>query len=134
VTCWQISAQLLFEAGASHKTLACCRAATFSAASRSQLFGTALLPSGPVIGRWWQRPCQRQGHDLAFVVGHEVQLEAIEPSRGGFAARGQAVEDLMGVQRTIRGTNSRGSRLMKAVITGCGAGIRWILSNTKELK
>src|SRR3954465_4395793 len=42
-----------------------------------------------------------QRHDLAFVVDHEVQLEAVEPSHAGLAARGQAVEDLMAVDAAI---------------------------------
>ena len=33
-----------------------------------------------------------QRHDLAFVVDHEVQLEAVEPSHAGLAARGKTIE------------------------------------------
>src|SRR3569832_2362078 len=42
-----------------------------------------------------------QRHDLAFVVDHEGQLEAVEPSHAGLAARGQAIEDLMAVDAAI---------------------------------
>src|SRR3954454_7247411 len=42
-----------------------------------------------------------QRHDLALVVDHEMQLEAIEPAHGGLAAGGQAVEDLVAVDAAI---------------------------------
>ena len=36
-----------------------------------------------------------------WLITHEVQLEAVEPSHAGLAARGQAVEDLMAVDAAI---------------------------------
>src|SRR3954452_16171755 len=42
-----------------------------------------------------------QGHDLALVVDHEVQLEAEKPPHAGLAARGQAIEDLVTVDAAI---------------------------------
>src|SRR3954447_19741247 len=42
-----------------------------------------------------------QRHDLALVVDHEVQLEAIEPAHGGLAAGGQAVEHPMAVDAAV---------------------------------
>ena len=42
-----------------------------------------------------------QRHDLAFVVDHEVQLEAVEPAHAGLAACGEALEHLMAVNAAI---------------------------------
>jgi hypothetical protein len=42
-----------------------------------------------------------QCHDVALVVDHEVQLEAIEPPHAGLAPRGQAVEHLVTANATV---------------------------------
>ena len=42
-----------------------------------------------------------QRHDLALVVDHEVQLEAVEPAHAGLAACGEALEHLMAVNAAI---------------------------------
>src|SRR4051812_48332251 len=38
-----------------------------------------------------------QRHDLAFVVDHDVQLEAVKPPNTGLGTCGQAVKDLVAV-------------------------------------